>query len=93
MFDSQLPVMGWRLSQKVNSEPPSHLREGELFNVERIRSGIDNLTKLYSSEGYIDFTVSPQLESAEKLRRISLLMSLDEQNGRWTLFILVQATR
>ncbi len=55
------------------------MREGELFSVERVRAGIEALTKLYGSHGYIDFTVVPDTEVDEDLQRISLEMRLDEQ--------------
>src|SRR5882762_9249285 len=41
------------------------MREGELFSVERVRAGIEALTKLYGSHGYIDFTVVPDTEVDE----------------------------
>jgi hypothetical protein len=55
------------------------LRDGELFSVEKVRAGIEALTKLYNSHGYIDFTVVPDTEVDEDLQRISLEMRLDEQ--------------
>ena len=55
------------------------MREGELFSVEKVRAGIEALTKLYNSHGYIDFTVVPDTEVDEDLQRISLEMRLDEQ--------------
>jgi hypothetical protein len=55
------------------------LREGEFFNVARVREGLVVLTKLYGSLGYIDFTAVPETEIDENLQRISLVMRLDEQ--------------
>src|SRR6266576_2589144 len=55
------------------------MREGELSSVEKVRAGIEALTKLYNSHGYIDFTVVPDTEVDEDLQRISLEMRLDEQ--------------
>jgi outer membrane protein assembly factor BamA len=55
------------------------LRGGELFDVALVRKGIDALTKLYGSHGYIDFTVVPNTEVDDNLQRISLVMHLDEQ--------------
>jgi outer membrane protein assembly factor BamA len=55
------------------------LREGDLFNVEKIREGLEALKKLYDSNGYIDFTASPDMEVDEASRRISLVMVLDQQ--------------
>jgi hypothetical protein len=38
------------------------LRGGELFNVSLVRKGIEALTKLYGSRGYIDFTTVPDTD-------------------------------
>lgn len=35
------------------------LRKGELFNVERLRTGLKNLTLAYRREGYVDMTPEP----------------------------------
>jgi outer membrane protein assembly factor BamA len=55
------------------------LREGEIFSVKKVRAGIEALTKLYNSHGYIDFTVIPDVWADSKLQRISLVMKLDEK--------------
>jgi outer membrane protein assembly factor BamA len=55
------------------------LREGEIFSVKQVRLGIEGLTKLYSSLGYLDFTAIPNTEVDDNLQRISLVMRLDEQ--------------
>ena len=55
------------------------LREGEIFSVARVREGIEALTKLYSSQGYLDLTVVPDTEVDDNLQRISLVMRLDER--------------
>ncbi|HEV7968192.1 MAG TPA: POTRA domain-containing protein [Candidatus Acidoferrales bacterium] len=55
------------------------MREGEFFSVEKMRAGIQTLTKLYASHGYIDFTAVPETKADDNLQRISLLMRLDEQ--------------
>jgi hypothetical protein len=38
------------------------LRDGELFRVPAIREGIESLTKLYGSRGFIDFTAVPDTQ-------------------------------
>jgi hypothetical protein len=55
------------------------LREGEFFSVKQVRAGIEALTKLYGSHGYIDFTAVPDTKVDENLQRIELGMHLDEQ--------------
>jgi outer membrane protein assembly factor BamA len=55
------------------------LREGEIFDVSKIRQGIEALTKKYNAIGYVDFTAVPKTEIDDKLQRISLTLELDEQ--------------
>lgn len=58
------------------------LRNGDLFNVALVREGIESLTKLYNSHGYIDFTTAPQTEVDDDpgdFPQISLVMNLDEE--------------
>jgi len=55
------------------------LREGEFFSVKQVRAGIEAITKLYGSHGYIDFTAVPDTKVDENLQRIELGMHLDEQ--------------
>jgi len=69
-------VMSFSESELRNAFP---LREGELFNVALIRKGIEELTKLYNSQGYIDFTAVPDTDVDDQLQRISLAMGLDQQ--------------
>lgn len=54
------------------------LREGELFNVARIRESIEALRKMYASKGYIDFVAVPVTEVDDVGRRISLVMEVQE---------------
>jgi outer membrane protein assembly factor BamA len=56
------------------------LREGQLFNVAKIRDGLDALRKMYGTKGYIDFTATPITNVSDDLHpRVSLLMELDQQ--------------
>ena len=77
-FANALPgeVMAFSESQLRDAFP---LREGDLFNVTMIRKGIEELTKLYRSQGYIDFTGAPETAVDDQLQRISLVMGLDQE--------------
>ena len=56
------------------------LSEGDLFKAsEKIRESLDNLSKLYGSQGYYDFTATPLTQADDANQRISLVMELDEQ--------------
>jgi hypothetical protein len=55
------------------------LREGDLFNVQKIREGLDALRRLYLRKGYIDFTASPISSVDDVQQTVSLLFELDPQ--------------
>jgi len=55
------------------------LRDGDLFNVERIREGLDALRRLYGSKGYVDFTTEPRTEADTEHQTISLTIVLSEE--------------
>ena len=54
------------------------LREGDLFNVEKIREGLDALRLLYGSKGYIDFTSEP-ITRVDDAQTISVTIVLSEE--------------
>lgn len=56
-----------------------NLREGDLFDIDDIRHGIETLTKLYGSDGYIDFTAVPQFAVNDADKLITLTVRLAEQ--------------
>jgi outer membrane protein assembly factor BamA len=55
------------------------LRHGELFNVSKIRQGIESIGRLYGTKGYIDATVEPQTSIDDNLQQIDLVMRLNEE--------------
>jgi len=55
------------------------IRDGEILNVDKVRRGVEALTKFYGTRGYFDFTAEPRLETDDAHRRISVLMRLSEQ--------------
>jgi len=64
--------------------PPERLRAafpietGEVFNTEKIREGIQNLHKLYDSQGYITFTPVPDTAIDDSRRTVDVTLYLDE---------------
>ncbi len=62
---------------------PGELREliplgdGDVFNIKKIREGIEALTKFYGSHGYINFTASPGLSVNGDRQRISVVLELE----------------
>jgi len=64
-------------STELRSQFP--LQQGDLFDVIKIRQGMESMTKLYSSKGYIDFVPEPELTIHEDPKGpIDILMKMDE---------------
>jgi outer membrane protein assembly factor BamA len=55
------------------------LEEGEIFNISKIRAGIEALNQRYAANGFLDFTAVPNTEINDKLQRIALTFRLDEE--------------
>lgn len=64
--------------------PPENLRkhfplqDGDVFDITRIRKGIEGLTRVYDTQGYLNFTASPNLRFDDENKRISLVIDLNE---------------
>jgi len=54
------------------------LKDGEIFNSEAVRKGIENLRKAYTQLGYINFTSIPDTKIDEEKKLITLDWDLDE---------------
>ena len=55
------------------------LQTGELFDVERVRGGLRNLTLAYGREGYVDMTAEPDLQIDEAHETIDMVLKIDQQ--------------
>ena len=55
------------------------LQRGELFSVERVRTGLGNLGRLYGREGYIDMTPEPETQVDDDRKTIDLVIRIDQQ--------------
>src|SRR6266852_2233198 len=71
--ESPLVITDASLRQQI------HLHEGDLFDVSKIRDGLEAIGRLYSSKGYIDATPEPDTTIDESGSRIDLLIKVDEQ--------------
>ena len=54
------------------------MREGSPFSNEKMRTGLKNLTKLYSQYGYIDYVGEPQVDFVPNTHKIDITMNVDE---------------
>lgn len=55
------------------------LQRGELFNVERVRAGLKNITLAYGREGYVDMTAEPDFQIDEAHETIDMVLKIDQQ--------------
>lgn len=55
------------------------LDDGEIFDVSKIRAGMENLRRAYAAQGFIDFTATPDFAIPHETKSISIRMTLDEQ--------------
>src|SRR3989304_3730354 len=54
------------------------MTEGEIFDVSKIRKGLEELRKLYGEFGFINFVASPETEIDDQARRINMSFDLEE---------------
>jgi outer membrane protein assembly factor BamA len=55
-----------------------HLRNGDLFNVTEIRTGLERLKQLYGARGYADVKAEPDTEIDNSSHRIDLILRISE---------------
>ena len=54
------------------------IKDGDLFNTELIRKGLENLRKAYGELGYINFTSVPDTQIDDEHKQITLAIDIDE---------------
>src|SRR6185437_6128374 len=54
------------------------LQDGDVFNTDMVRRGLDYLRKAYGELGYINFTSVPDTTVDEQTRTVSLVIDVDE---------------
>ena len=54
------------------------MTEGDIFDVSKIRKGLEELRKLYGEFGFINFVASPETEIDDQARRINMSFDLEE---------------
>jgi outer membrane protein insertion porin family len=55
------------------------LKQGDIFDADKIRKSIDNYKKLYGEYGYIDFVAEPEFDPRENTKQIDLTWVFDQQ--------------
>lgn len=72
------PTRGLTLNRKT-LENIFPLKQGDIFDVGKIRKSIETYTKIYGQFGFIDFTATPDFDIDHKNKVINLTLSFDEQ--------------
>lgn len=54
------------------------LQNGDLFDTEKIRRGLEAMRRLYIGKGYMNFTPVPQVQVDKSSRTIALAITVDE---------------
>src|SRR3954471_5798720 len=54
------------------------IRDGDIFNTDMIRKGLENLRKGYGELGYINFTAVPDTKIDDEKKIVSLIIDVDE---------------
>jgi outer membrane protein insertion porin family len=55
------------------------LKQGDIFDVSKVRTAMEDYTRLYGTQGFIDFTATPLTEIHENERTVDLTFDFDEQ--------------
>lgn len=55
------------------------LQTGDLFNVGAVRTGLENLSRAYAREGYIDMTTEPELAIDEAHQIIDTVLRINQE--------------
>jgi len=55
------------------------IKEGEVFNADKVRVSLNGYRKLYAAHGYIDFSAEPDFDVNDAERVVNLMLVLDQQ--------------
>ncbi|MGB6598242.1 MAG: outer membrane protein assembly factor BamA [Candidatus Acidiferrum sp.] len=55
------------------------LKQGDVFNVDKLRKALKNYTDAYGQYGFIDFTAQPDFDIDDSAKKINLTLRFDEQ--------------
>lgn len=63
---------------EVLMRPMFQMQEGEIFNVSKVRKGLENLRKLYGEFGFINMVPTPDTQIDEANKRINMTLNIEE---------------
>jgi outer membrane protein assembly factor BamA len=67
----RLRFEGFKALEAADLAQQVDLRPGDLFNVSRVRSAMESLTKLYWSRGHLDMTPEPVINSTRNTSKLT----------------------
>ena len=76
-FDS-IVLEGYKAFPSEQLRAQFSISPGDIFDVEKVRKGLENLRRLYADNGFINFTPVPDTEVLDPGNRIRLTVTLDE---------------
>ncbi len=68
------------------------ISDGDVFDAEKIRKGLEGIHKMYGNRGYINFTPVPKTLANDQTRTINLIVAADE-GAQFTVDSLVLSGR
>jgi outer membrane protein insertion porin family len=74
----RLLIRGNKLVKQEQLAPILGLKTGDVFNLSKVRKGMENYTKLYGQFGYINFTANPNIDPDRKRHIINLTLDFEE---------------
>ena len=74
----QISFKGERAFSEEELRRQFEIVDGNIFDVEKIRKGLDEMRKLYANHGYINFTPVPDTTAADQTAAVSLAIDIDE---------------
>jgi beta-lactamase regulating signal transducer with metallopeptidase domain len=54
------------------------LVRGQIYNEDQLRTGFENLKRIYGSRGYVNFTAGPRFDFDEQQKVVNLTIEIDE---------------
>ncbi len=76
-FRNVQPTKGFVFSEKELRQA-FQINDGEIFDTDKIRVGLEQLRKVYASKGYVNFTPVPNTEADDRMGTIALRIDVDE---------------
>ena len=73
-----IELRGYKAFDSQTLRPLFPLNRGDIFDIEKVRQGLEALRDLYGESGYLNFTPVPDTQFDESNHTISLVMDVDE---------------